>query len=130
LILVTNQPDVARGLVPRESVESINEFVVSHLGLSAAWTCFHDDQDNCNCRKPLPGLITESASAHHLKLDQSSAIVGDRWRDIGAGIAAGISTVFVDQCYGEVNKFKPDLTVSALADAVPWLIAKGDKYGR
>ena len=130
MILVTNQPDVARGLVPRESVESINEFVVSYLGLSAAWTCFHDDQDNCNCRKPLPGLITSSASAHNLTLDRSSAIVGDRWRDVGAGQAAGISTVFVDRCYGEVNQFKPDLTVSTLGDAVPWLIAQGDECGR
>jgi len=127
---VTNQPDVARGLVARESVESINQFVVSHLGLLSSWTCFHDDQDNCNCRKPLPGLITGSAAAHNLTLDRSSAIVGDRWRDIGAGIAAGISTVFVDQCYGEVNQFNPDLTVSSLVDAVPWLITQGDEYGR
>ena len=129
LILVTNQPDVARGLVPRKSVDLVNAAVVEYLGLTAAWTCFHDDKDNCNCRKPKPGLILESALSYQIHLDLTSAIVGDRWRDVGAGKTAGISTVFVDQCYGETQLFKPDLTVSALIDAVPWLIAQGDENG-
>src|SRR5690349_1452719 len=64
LIGATNQPDVARGKTPRELVESINAKVMQVCALDEIRVCYHDDHDNCHCRKPLPGLIIEAANEH------------------------------------------------------------------
>src|SRR4051812_30433549 len=54
LIVVTNQPDVARGAQTREEVERINHFLASRLPLTAVYVCYHDNADRCECRKPKP----------------------------------------------------------------------------
>ena len=61
LAMVTNQPDVARGTVDRETVDRANEHVAELLGLDLALACVHDDLDRCNCRKPRPGLLLDAA---------------------------------------------------------------------
>jgi D-glycero-D-manno-heptose 1,7-bisphosphate phosphatase len=122
LILVTNQPDVARGRVARSSVDAINAAVVDELGLDLALTCAHDDGDACSCRKPLPGLMTMGAKAFGIDLDRASWIVGDRWRDIDAGVAAGISTVFIDHGYDEALRAPADWTVHSFAGAVETIL--------
>src|SRR5687768_11160972 len=58
LIVVTNQPDVARGTQTREGVERINAELARELPeLSAFYVCYHDNGDGCTCRKPGPGLL-------------------------------------------------------------------------
>src|SRR5689334_21653871 len=57
LVVVTNQPDVARGRISRAQVDAMNHRLQSTLPLDAICVCVHDDQDRCDCRKPLPGLI-------------------------------------------------------------------------
>src|SRR5258708_3854186 len=61
LIMVTNQPDVARGSQKREVVEAINRILADRLCLDSVKVCYHDDADNCKCRKPEPGLLQEAA---------------------------------------------------------------------
>src|SRR6202022_3622745 len=100
LVVVTNQPDVARGTSSRELVDSIHERLKSTLDLDAIFTCFHDNADACDCRKPNPGLLYRAA--HDLSIDlPSSFMVGDRWRDVEAGKRAGCRTFFVDRSYHE-----------------------------
>jgi len=100
LIGVTNQPDVARGTQSREVVEAINSHIKAELPIVDIFTCFHDGKNDCECRKPKPGLILQGA--HEYKVDLSrSWMVGDRWKDISAGQAAGLRTVFVDYHYNE-----------------------------
>src|SRR5271156_4601395 len=55
LIVVTHQPDVSRGTLTRESVEAINKYLGRHLAIDEIRTCFHDNKDDCDCRKPKPG---------------------------------------------------------------------------
>jgi D-glycero-D-manno-heptose 1,7-bisphosphate phosphatase len=122
LIVVTNQPEIARGTLKRETVDAINERLRQELPLDEIVICPHDDADNCACRKPKPGMPLDAARRHDLDI-ASSYLVGDRWRDIGAGRAAGVTTVFVDRGYDEPRPEDPDAIVSDLAEAAVWILA-------
>jgi D-glycero-D-manno-heptose 1,7-bisphosphate phosphatase len=122
-IVVTNQPDVARGTATLEGVEAINAAVASQLGIDAVYTCPHDDADGCDCRKPKPGLLLRAAREREIDLP-ASFFVGDRTKDIACGRAAGCTTVFLDAGYGE-TKSAPgaDHTITTLAELLPIVTA-------
>jgi D-glycero-D-manno-heptose 1,7-bisphosphate phosphatase len=121
LVMVTNQPDVARGRVDRQTVEDANQRIAAELGLDMALTCMHDDLDRCTCRKPRPGMLLQAASTLDIQLDRLSVMIGDRWRDVDAGAAAGVSTVLVDRGYGELLNTTPDHIAMNLPGAVDWI---------
>jgi D-glycero-D-manno-heptose 1,7-bisphosphate phosphatase len=116
LVVVTNQPDIARGAVPRTVVDNMNGWLTSVLPLDAVLTCAHDDVDHCECRKPLPGLITQAARDLQLECT-ASYMIGDRWRDIEAGRRAGCKTFFIDCGYDEQLPQSYDFRVSSLLEA-------------
>lgn len=121
LLVVTNQPDVARGDMPRANVDALNGALARMLPLDDVLVCFHDDADACDCRKPLPGLLLRGARRYGVDLP-SSFLVGDRWRDVEAGRRAGVRTVFIDYDYDERRPEPPaDATVADLAQAVDWI---------
>ncbi|WP_201451903.1 D-glycero-alpha-D-manno-heptose-1,7-bisphosphate 7-phosphatase [Rhodovarius lipocyclicus] len=122
LIGATNQPDIARGTTPPELVRRLNALVSQAAGLDAMALCPHDDADGCGCRKPLPGLLTGAAEEHGIAL-QDSWMVGDRWRDIAAGQAAGCRTAFIQAHYAERQPEAPDITVSNLSEAVDHILS-------
>jgi D-glycero-D-manno-heptose 1,7-bisphosphate phosphatase len=113
LIVVTNQPDVARGTTTKETVEQINGFLDAQLPIDEFKTCYHDSADGCNCRKPLPGLLLDAATEHEIDLSKSF-MVGDRWRDIEAGTSAGCKTFFINYSYLEQRPDAPSYIVSSL----------------
>ena len=127
LIVVTNQPDVARGTQSRAAVEAIHARLASALPIDDFRACYHDDGDGCGCRKPKPGLMLDAAREHGIDLG-ASVVVGDRWRDIEAGRRAGCHTVFVDYGYAEPKPEKPDLVVASLTEALSWIVS--DREGR
>jgi D-glycero-D-manno-heptose 1,7-bisphosphate phosphatase len=119
LVVVTNQPDVARGTQRRDVVESINETLRARLPIDEVRVCYHDDADRCRCRKPEPGLLLQ-APAYDLA---RSVIVGDRWRDIEAGRRAGVrAAVLIDAGYDEPMRSTPDARVRSLSEAVDWIL--------
>ena len=97
LVVVTNQPDVARGHMSRSDVDAINEWISSVLPIDATYVCFHDGTA-CNCRKPRPGMLFNAARDLDLDL-RPSWMIGDRWVDIAAGAAAGVRTVLIKRTY-------------------------------
>ncbi len=119
LVVVTNQPDVARGAQTREVVEAMNAHLSTALPLDEVRVCYHDDADACACRKPLPGLLT---AAPHYELP-GSFMVGDRWRDVEAGQKAGCRTVFIDRGYAERQPVA-DAHVRSLSEAVDWILQR------
>ena len=123
LIVVTNQPDVARGLQRRETVESIHRALRRLLPLDDVRVCYHDDPAHCACRKPAPGLLKQAAQDWEIALS-ASFMVGDRWRDIEAGRRAGCQTVFLGRGYAEPPPDRPDLLADSLSDAVPWILER------
>jgi D-glycero-D-manno-heptose 1,7-bisphosphate phosphatase len=116
LVVVTNQPDVARGTSSRELVDSIHERLSRELDLDAILTCFHDSGDDCECRKPKPGLLYQAAEEFGIDLS-SSFMVGDRWGDVEAGRRAGCRTFFIDYGYDERPPRSFDYRVGSLLDA-------------
>lgn len=123
LVCVTNQPDVARGTRTLENVEAMNAAVQAALPLDALYVCLHDRPDNCDCRKPKPGMLLEGARAFGLALDLCY-MVGDRAGDIGAGKNAGCHTVFLDRGYAEpAPSPAADHTCNTLAQAADWILA-------
>jgi D-glycero-D-manno-heptose 1,7-bisphosphate phosphatase len=122
LVVVTNQPDIARGRQTWEGVEVINSELRRRMPLDDVRVCPHDDKDHCACRKPAPGLLVDGAAAWNIDLRQS-VMVGDRWRDVEAGRRAGCAVVLIQRDYAE----KPpaadaDLVVGTLHEAVPWIL--------
>jgi D-glycero-D-manno-heptose 1,7-bisphosphate phosphatase len=129
LVVVTNQPDVARGLQRAEVVHQINRELCQQVEVTAVYVCFHDDADGCRCRKPAPGLLIDAA--HDLGLDLSrSFMVGDRWRDVEAGRRAGCRTVYIDRQYSERSPENADLVTTSLADAASWIESASYRMGR
>lgn len=123
LIVVTNQPDVARGRQTRATVEQIHAALAAMLPIDDFRVCYHDDADDCACRKPRPGLLVEAARDRGVDLS-ASTMVGDRWRDIEAGQQAGCTTVFVDSGYSEKRPEAPDAVVTSLAGAADWILGE------
>jgi D-glycero-D-manno-heptose 1,7-bisphosphate phosphatase len=126
---VTNQPDVARGTVPRAAVEEINARVRTQMRLDDLLVCYHDDGDGCTCRKPRPGLLLEAATRLGIDLGRSY-MIGDRWKDMACGAAAGCTTVFVDYGYAEPYEGPEPAHASATAaDAFDYILSKERKNG-
>jgi D-glycero-D-manno-heptose 1,7-bisphosphate phosphatase len=123
LIVVTNQPDVARGAQTREMVEAINRRIQSAVpGLTAFYVCYHDNADACQCRKPGPGMLLQAASEHGIDLARSF-MVGDRWSDIVAGAAVGCKTFLLDVPYSQCHRCTPDHIVADLSEAADRILS-------
>jgi len=120
LIVVTNQPDVARGTQTRASVDSINEALRARLPLDEFVVCDHDGND-CMCRKPNPGMLLDAAKRHDLDLARSF-MIGDRWRDVEAGQRAGCTSLFIDHGYRERQPDPPFVRVASIGAAADWIL--------
>jgi D-glycero-D-manno-heptose 1,7-bisphosphate phosphatase len=116
LVVVTNQPDVARGTTDRQTVEQINAALRAQLDVDAVLCCYHDDADGCACRKPKPGMCLQAADEFDLDLSRSF-LVGDSWRDIEAGQRAGCATVLVGQTHGNPPQTATDYVATDLGEA-------------
>lgn len=124
LVVVTNQPDAARGKQTRAAVDAIHAQLRAQLPLDAIFACWHDDADACHCRKPKPGLLLDAAAELGLDL-AASFMVGDRWRDTEAGIAAGCQAIFIDRGYSERKPTEFAVKVDGLPEAASWILERG-----
>ena len=125
LIVVSNQPDVARGTTARDAVETINAKIAKSLPVDDFRMCYHDSGDGCDCRKPQPGMLLAAARDHGIDLS-ASFMVGDRWRDVEAGQRAGCRTLFIDYGYDERQPEACDYRVKSLAEAAEIILSLTD----
>lgn len=121
LIVVTNQPDVARGAQRREVVEAINRKLLRQIPLDEISVCYHDDADDCPCRKPRAGMLLQAALVRGIDLHKSY-MIGDRWKDIEAGRRAGCQTALVNAAATEVKRCHPDFQAPSLGEAEQWIL--------
>lgn len=128
LVVVTNQPDVARGTQRRDVIDAMHASLAAALPLDEFRVCDHDDRDDCACRKPKPGLLEEAAREAGLSLS-GSFMVGDRWRDVEAGRRAGCTTIFIDRQFTEPRPERPDVTVASLPEAADWILSQSRHEG-
>lgn len=120
LIVVTNQPDVARGTQKKEVVEAMHWQLLTDLPIDDIEVCYDEASERY---KPLPGMILDAAKKHQIDL-ASSYMVGDRWRDVGAGKAAGCFTIFIDHKYREKLTEVPNFVCLNLKEAAKTILNK------
>jgi D-glycero-D-manno-heptose 1,7-bisphosphate phosphatase len=134
VIVVTNQSGISRGIFPEKLVAQVHDRITRELAeggakVDAYYYCSHVRQDNCDCRKPLTGLLDRAASEHGLRLDRSF-VVGDRYGDVELAHRAGGKGVLVLSGYGrgeyELHREEwprqPDLVTEDLAEAVDYML--------
>jgi D-glycero-D-manno-heptose 1,7-bisphosphate phosphatase len=128
VLVVTNQPDIARGLLPAADLDAMLKRLRTEAGVDDATACPHEDADECTCRKPQPGMLTGLARKWNVDPSQSW-MVGDTWRDVEAGRAAGCRTVLLRTWYN--NDANGDAIVSSLGDAVDLILEEhGSGFSR
>ncbi len=123
LVLVTNQPDVAKGTLTRETVAAMHDRLLARVPLDAIKVCWCIEGEACDCYKPKPGMLLEAAAELDLDLARSF-MVGDRWRDVGAGRNAGCYTIFIDRGYAESLRGAPDAVCADLGEAAEVIVAR------
>jgi D-glycero-D-manno-heptose 1,7-bisphosphate phosphatase len=126
LVVVTNQPDVARGLQTQAAVEAINQELSRQLPLLDTFACYHDTPDVCLCRKPKPGLLFAAAQKWNLDLPRGF-MIGDRWSDVVAAQSAGCRGVLIETPFSKTERCAPDYLTSEIAAAVDWILATAGK---
>ncbi len=115
LVVVTNQPDVARGWVTREAVDAVNQKIFELLPIDSLKACFHTEKDDCSCRKPRPGMLVEATREWGIN-PALSFMIGDRDSDIEAGKNAGCSTILIGKS-NAVFRVLPDYECDSLIEA-------------
>lgn len=121
LICVTNKPDIERGLMTQATVDAIFKKIREELPLDDVFICY---KEGSPCYKPNPGLLLEAARKYKIDL-LYSYMIGDRWRDIGAGQNAGCKTVWIDRGYQEQKPNPPaNYTAHSLKEAVDWILSQ------
>lgn len=121
LICVTNKPDIERGLMTQAAVDAIYNTMRNALPLDDVLICY---KENSACYKPNPGLLLDACKKYNIDLNLSF-MVGDRWRDIGAGQNAGCKTIWINRGYQEKKPNPPaDFTAYSLSEATEWILAR------
>ena len=123
IVVATNQPDVGRGTMRLETVEAIHAHLCRELPVDRVEVCYHPGQgaSECDCRKPRPGMLLRAARELGIDLKRSF-MVGDRWRDIDCGHAAGCTTILIDYAYDEALRQPPDHRVKSLREAADMIL--------
>lgn len=121
IVVVTNQPDVRTGHISMETMDAMHAELRKRMPIDDIKACFHVDADNCDCRKPKPGMILDAARELDIDLGKSY-VVGDRWRDIEAGRSAGCLTILVDYGYEQDGPLRPTATVRSLSEAAAVIV--------
>ena len=142
VVVVTNQAGIANGIVTEAFLKEAHEWIgqrVAEAGgrIDAFYYCPHlptavvaEYRTDCDCRKPKPGMILNAARDLSLDLARSFT-VGDRWRDIEMGLAAGTRAILVETGYGKTeasrrpSHIEPVPVVANLIEATSWILRTG-----
>ncbi len=103
LAVATNQPQIGKGLLSPVTLAEIHFSMEKQLGgmLDKVYACPHINEDNCDCRKPKPGMLLQALKEFGVDDPNTSFMIGDSDRDVLAGQAAGLKTIFVLNEYNE-----------------------------
>ena len=118
-VVVTNQPELATGELQPSVLEAIHRSLQAEVDVTAIYVCPHQANAGCLCHKPKPGLLERASVELDVNLG-ASFMIGDRWRDVGAGQAVGCRTVLIERPYSGVCR--PDHRARSLGEAVAWVL--------
>ena len=97
-IVVSNQPDVARGLLKKSELDKMTKILYDNFRLDDVFYCLHDDPDVKGCRKPAPGLILKAQKKWDIEL-KKSFMVGDTEKDLETARNAGVKFFLLNRKY-------------------------------
>jgi len=133
VVIVSNQAGVAKGYFTREQLNEVTCKMLSGIEKAGGAVedityCIHKDEDNCECRKPKPGMLERALKNYRIS-PRETFMIGDSKRDVIAGKVIGVRTIFVlsgKTTEAEMKKWevKPDYTFPGLLEAVEWLLNK------
>jgi D-glycero-D-manno-heptose 1,7-bisphosphate phosphatase len=122
--VVTNQSGIARGYFDMARLEEIHTRLYALLESEGAavdgiYICPHGPDDDCDCRKPLPGMVNQAVADHHFDPAQAF-VIGDKEVDVELGLGVGAETFLVRTGHGHkhVEGTKAHHVVADLAEAV------------
>jgi D-glycero-D-manno-heptose 1,7-bisphosphate phosphatase len=121
LFVISNQPDVASGLLVPAVLEEINKTILDKLPVERVLVCPHDDTDGCACRKPKPGMLLALATSEGIDLARSF-LIGDSWKDIQAGRNAGSRTILLRRSYN--TGVSADFVLESLSQAADCILGE------
>ncbi|MFG2133843.1 D-glycero-alpha-D-manno-heptose-1,7-bisphosphate 7-phosphatase [Streptomyces sp. NPDC048751] len=116
LVVITNQPDLSRGLLDPRALDGLHRALAAEAGVDDVFVCPHRAADSCACRKPSSHWLYRAARRHRLDL-HLSYLVGDRPTDAQAGLNAGTRAVLLTTIRRTSNvpglHYAPDLSAAA-----------------
>jgi D-glycero-D-manno-heptose 1,7-bisphosphate phosphatase len=118
-IVFTNQPELANGELLAADLDEMHRAMQAAIPLDDVYVCPHDKSEGCRCHKPATGLLDDAAARWDVDL-ATSFVIGDRWRDIGAGRAAGCYSILLDRPYSACEV--ADARVQTLTEAVDMVL--------
>jgi D-glycero-D-manno-heptose 1,7-bisphosphate phosphatase len=98
--LITNQPDISRGLLKKNDLKKMHDDLQKTLPFKEMYVCQHDNYHNCTCRKPKPGMILQAINKNNL-LFEDCIMIGDSLKDVEAANAAGIDVILLNTAYNK-----------------------------
>ncbi len=117
-IVVSNQPDVARGYLDRSELDKMTQILFKSLDLHDIFYCLHDDIDECNCRKPAPGLLFQAEEKWNIDF-ACSLMVGDTVKDLEVAQGVDMKFYLLDRTYNQSLQVKNRVT--SLRDIIGFL---------
>lgn len=133
VVLISNQAGVAKGFFTKKRLDEITAMMLGEIkknggNVSEAYYCIHKNEDNCNCRKPKPGMLETAIKKYRIS-PRESYMIGDSEVDMLAGNAVGLNTVFVLSGKNGMKdimgwKIRPDYIFKDLLEAVNWILVK------
>lgn len=100
VFVITNQPDVARGILPLEELEKMSAAIEAQLPVDEIWVCPHDDAARCDCRKPKPGMVRRAREKYAIDIGESY-LIGDSWKDMELARGVGCKGILIDAPYNQ-----------------------------
>ena len=121
IFVISNQPDVGKGIISKNTLKKMNDILYLKTKVDFIYVCTHTDSDKCKCRKPKNGLIINAAKKYNINLNKSY-LIGDRKKDIDAGISSNCKTIFIDRNYKEEKPNNYHYKVSCLQNAIFYIL--------
>ncbi len=134
-IIVSNQAGVGKGLMTAEDLQEITRRFVEEVDaqggrIQTVYYCTHQAEDDCQCRKPKPGLLLKARAEHHFAFEDTF-LIGDSESDLLAAYAVGCPTIMVSNAApGHLEKLPhaPQAIVPSLLAAATFLVRQA--HGR
>jgi len=117
-IVVSNQPDISRGKLEQSELDKMTQLLIEETKVDDIFYCIHDDDNDCGCRKPAPGLFFTAQKKYNVDFNKSF-MIGDTWKDVEAAKNAGILMILLDRNYNQ--DLVDVIRVKSVKEVVPFV---------